>query len=191
MGSIGTAALLDVETTGFSAYADEIIELPITAFRYDRVKGQRLEVISEYSALREPSCRISRAASEVHGITRRMVRGHELDLRQIRAMLRQSDFIVAHCAAFDRSFLGRLIPSSRNKLWLCSRDGIDWFAKGFESRSLEDLARAHAIKNLRAHRAGGDVATLLDLLSHKSCRRTYFHELLRNAGLIRPQRHKA
>jgi len=190
MGSVRTAALLDVETTGFSSYADEIVELAITVFRYDRVRGQVLEVNSKYSGLREPSCRISRAASEVHGITRRMVRGLELDFRRIRAMLRQADFIVAHCAVFDRSFVGRLIPSSRKKLWLCSRGGIDWFAKGFEGRSLEDLATAHSIKNLRAHRAGGDVATLLALLSHRSRRRTYLHELLSNAGLIRPQRRK-
>jgi DNA polymerase-3 subunit epsilon len=51
-------------------------------------------------------------------------------------MLRQADFVVAHFAAFDRGFVGQLMPSSRDTTRLCSRDDIDWWAKGFESRSL-------------------------------------------------------
>jgi len=35
--------------------------------------------------------------------------------------------IVDHyCLAFDRRFVERLMPSSRDTTWLCSRDGIDW-----------------------------------------------------------------
>jgi len=94
-------------------------------------------------------------------------------------MLRQADFVVAHCAAFDRGFVERLMPSSRDTTWLCSRDGIDWWAKGFESRSLDDLAFAHDIENLRPHHASGDVATLLALLSYRPRRRKpYLYELL-------------
>jgi DNA polymerase-3 subunit epsilon len=58
-------------------------------------------------------------------------------------MLYQADFVVAHYAAFDRGFVERLMPSFRGATWLCSRDGIDWWAKGFESRCLENLAGAH------------------------------------------------
>lgn len=189
--SVGTGAVLDVETTGFSPHCEEIVELAVTVFRYDRAQGQMLEVVSEYSGLREPSCRISRAASAVHGITRRMVRGLELNYRRVREMLRGAEFVIGHCAAFDRSFVERLIPSLRKKTWLCSRDGIDWAAKGFPVRSLEELAAAHDIKNPRAHRAASDVATLLKLLSHRQRRRRpYLYELLRNAGIIRLQLRK-
>jgi len=55
MRSVGTAAVLDVETTGFCAYREEVLELAITLFRYDRVKGNVLDVVSEYSGLREPT----------------------------------------------------------------------------------------------------------------------------------------
>lgn len=183
--SYGTAAVIDVETTGFSPVTDQLIELAITLFSYDRVSGRVLAVVGEYSGLREPSCPIPRCASAVHGITRRLVRGHRLDYRRIRVMLRQADFVVAHYAAFDRSFVERLMPSSRDMTWLCSRDDIDWWAKGFESRSLEDLAFGHDIENQEPHRAIGDVSTLLALLSYRPARRkSYLYKLLNNAGLL-------
>jgi DNA polymerase-3 subunit epsilon len=162
--------------------------LAITVFRYDRLNGQMLEVASEYSGLREPRCRISWAASAVHGITRRAVKGLELNYRRVRGMLREAEFVIAHYAAFDRSFIERLIPSSRNRKWLCSRDGIDWAAKGFTSRSLGELATAHDIPNPHAHRAASDVATLLELLSYRQGRRRpYLYDLLCNGGIIVPQ----
>lgn len=187
----GTAIALDVETTGLSPRYHEIVELALILFRYDRVTGHPLEILTEYSGLREPSRPIPRSASAVHGLTRQGLRGLRLDYRQIRAMVRQADFVVAHCARFDRGFVARLMPSFRSATWLCSRDDIDWWAKGFESRSLEDLADAHGIENPRPHRASGDAATLLALLAHKPQREDpYLCEMLRNAGLIRARRRR-
>jgi exonuclease I len=53
------------------------------------------------------------------------------------------------------------------------------------SEKLEDLAAAHEIENPCAHRASGDVATLLALLSHRPRhRKAYLYELLRTAGIV-------
>lgn len=183
--SLGAAIVLDVETTGLSPHNDEILELALTLFRYDRVTGHVVEVGHTYAGLREPSCRIPRSASQVHGITRQVVRGSRLDYRKIRVMAAQADFVVAHNASFDREFVERLMPSFRRQTWLCSLYGIDWRAKGFTDRSLGQLAKAHGIEISQAHRALADVETLMALLSSTSRgRRSRLFQLLRYAGLV-------
>lgn len=100
-------------------------------------------------------------------------------------MAARADFVVAHNACFDREFVERLMPSFRSRAWLWSLYGIDWHAKGFTDRSLEELAKAHKIKMSHAHRALSDVETLLALLSSKSRgRRSRLFQLLRYAGLV-------
>jgi DNA polymerase-3 subunit epsilon len=135
--------------------------------------------------LREPSRPVPRDATAVHGITHRLTRGHRLDYRRIRDLRRRADFVVAHYLAFDRAFVELLMPSFRKATWLCSRDEIDWQKKGFADRSLEHLATMHQIRNPTPHRAAGDAATLLALLScrSRSRGRTYLHELIRGAGV--------
>jgi DNA polymerase-3 subunit epsilon len=184
---VGTAAVLDVETTGLSHSLDQVIELAIALFRFDRTTGEVLEVISQYSGLREPSCPISSDAGAIHGITLSMVRGRDLDHGRIGTMLEQAEFIVAHNARFDRGFVEPLIPSARKALWRCSCWDIDWRAKGFSRRSLEALAGSHRIGNPQSHRAAGDIETLLALLSHRpSSSQSYLYELLSSGQRHQP-----
>jgi hypothetical protein len=70
-----------------------------------------------------------------------------------------------------------------------SRESIDWHAKGFQGRSLEELTAAHEIDNLMPRRASSDVATLLTLLSYRAPRRKpYLQELLRNTCFLTKHR---
>jgi DNA polymerase-3 subunit epsilon len=177
----GVAAVVDIETTGLCVGTDEVIELALVLFRYDRRNGRIEEKMDAYSGLREPNCPISHGAYEVHHISRAVVRGRRLNYSRICAMLRKAEFVVAHNAEFDHGFLERLMKSFRTKTWLCSMRGINWKAKGLASRSLQDLAAAHHIKNPLPHRAGGDADTLMALLSYRRrCCRTRLSELLRN-----------
>jgi hypothetical protein len=70
---------------------EQFFNRPLILFRYDRIAGHVLDVVEEYSGLREPSCPIPGCASTVRGITHRLVRGLRLYCPRIRAMLRQAD----------------------------------------------------------------------------------------------------
>jgi DNA polymerase III epsilon subunit-like protein len=52
---IGTAAVLDLETTGLSRYFEEIIELAIAVFRYNRVTGRVRSNALVYNLFRSTS----------------------------------------------------------------------------------------------------------------------------------------
>jgi len=179
-GRYGRAAFVDVETTGLDPASDEIVELAIVLFAFDRETGTITGILDEYTGLREPSRPIPRQATAVHGITQRMVRGRRLDDARVRALLEQAEFLVAHNARFDRAFVTRLYPETAAKVWLCSMRGVDWRRHGHASRALQNLLAAHGIRVERAHRAGADCRAALALLS---CRGrdgdTYLQELLR------------
>ncbi len=178
-GAHGLGGFIDVETTGLDACRDEIIELSIVLFAYNRKTGQITGIVDEYTGLREPSVPISKAASRVNGLTLRKVRGRRLDMEKIQSILARAEFLVAHNAAFDKGFVCQLFAEAAQKPWLCSMRGVNWRQKGYASRSLQNLLQAHAIQVERAHRAENDVKAALVLLSCSGPDgRSYFSELL-------------
>ncbi|BAS26195.1 exonuclease [Limnochorda pilosa] len=179
------AGVVDVETTGLSPRRDEIVELALILFAFDRATGHIQGVVDEYSGLREPSVPISAGASKVNGITWEMVRGRRLDEPRVEQMLRRAEFLVAHNAPFDRSFLTRLFPLAGEKLWACSMRSVDWRGLGFDSAALQSLLRHHGIMAERAHRGPEDAHATLALLSRVGPdNRPYFYWLLQS---YRPQ----
>ena len=170
-------AIVDVETTGFSPYRDEIVELCIVLFR---INHDGLAVIEEeYTGLREPVNGINAAAAKVNGIDWVDVQGRDLDHQRVTDLVRRADFIIAHNASFDRGFVTRLYPQIAGKHWYCSMSGIDWRSKGCPRRGLQDLLAWHGIKPDRSHRASDDVRATLELLN--ICQGngiTYLNELL-------------
>ncbi|MFW6381457.1 MAG: exonuclease domain-containing protein [Bacillota bacterium] len=180
INNTGKAGFIDVETTGLSN-TDEIIELAITLFQFDRKNGKILQILDEYVGLREPGVSIKPGARKVHGLTRRDLKGKRLNREQIKRLIKEADFLIAHNASFDRRFVIKMFPEARQKEWRCSMSDISWKAKGFQSRGLQNLLYDHNLTADQAHRALDDVHAALRLLATRNRSgnyNTYFQELL-------------
>ena len=179
--NFGIGGLIDVETTGLSPHTDEIIEFAMVLFAFERSNSRILGIVDEYIGLREPACRISPGAARVNGISEFELRGKVLDESKITTMIEKAEFLIAHNATFDKSFVCKLFRFASGKPWYCSMKGINWYQKGCQSRSLQNLLQKHNIKVLKAHRADADVQAVLSLLAQNnadgSC---YFTELLQS-----------
>lgn len=173
------AAVIDVETTGLSQATEAVVELAIVLFSFDPVSGKVLEELDAYCGFRDPGRPIPPDATAKHGIRDEDVRGQKLDEARIRGILGKAHYLIAHNAAFDRGFVERLFPETKQMPWLCSMDGIAWRRKGFLSKGLQSLLAAHKIAPGSAHRALDDArATMRLLATEKPGGGTYLQELL-------------
>jgi len=160
---VRTAAIVDCETTGLTN-EDELIELGIITFRYNTMSGKVLEVMDEYSGLRQPRCKISKEAQAVHGLTRRELKGQSIEGARVRALLKQVEILFAHNAAFDKRFISEVVPEVDVKDWYCSMNTIPWRKRGFSSKGLQNLLLEHDLGAEASHRALADCRALLSLL---------------------------
>jgi DNA polymerase III subunit epsilon len=161
------AALVDVETTGFSSARDRIVEFAGVLFAFDPKSGRVLAIIGEYTALNDPGVPIPTRATEVHGIDQHMVQGHRLDHKKIDHLLADAEFVVAHNAEFDFGFLSLVSAVARSKPWRCSINGVSWASEGHDSTNLQTLLDSYGINPGTAHRALDDVLSTLDLLNRR------------------------
>lgn len=150
----------DVETTGFSAVTDRIVE--ISAVLFENAKPVR-----SFTSLIQPGMPMPSAASKVNGITDKMLEGAPCEKDVLQNFcefvgldaLSGDTLLVAHNAAFDIKFL----------LYACSRCGVtaDFsFAdtlelsremiSGPENFKLGTLAQYLEIEQTTAHRAEDD-----------------------------------
>ncbi len=169
----GIAGCIDVETTGLSAYTDEIVELALVLFSYD--ESSITGISDSYCGLREPYCEISSDAYDVHGLGMSDLAGQRLDTARVKGMIEKADFLVAHNANFDRGFVTKLLPSAKSKRWYCSMSGIRWSG----GKGLQAQLERHNIRPDQKHRALDDVMGVLDLLRCFNQRgETYFAEMM-------------
>jgi len=176
---IKTAGIVDMGTTGLNPVRDEIIEICIILFSFNVETGEVIDIIDKYCGLQEPTVPISKRAHRILGLNKSSVRGMSLDDQRIKSLLKQAEIIIAHNAAFHSAFLINLFSEAAEKPWLCSMNGIDWKKKGFLSKSLHKLLKAHGIESPAKHRAKYNaMATLSFLNNGGSGNESYLLELI-------------
>ena len=97
---------LDVETTGLDPVRDEIIQLAMVPFAYDR-DGRIHGAGEPFCQFRQPSIEIPERVTELTGIDIWDVAGKSIDPGDVQMFAGFPDLVVAHNAAFDRRFAER------------------------------------------------------------------------------------
>lgn len=148
---------VDCETTGFDWARDEVIELALLPFTYT-ADGRVAEVLhgEAQTHLRDPGRPIPESITALTGLTDDDVRGRHIDVEAATALIRRSDVVIAHNARFDRPFVERVLPATRDKAWACSRLEIPWRASGTASDALHCLLCHHGAYARDRHRALAD-----------------------------------
>lgn len=183
----GLGCVIDVETTGLDPSRHEVIELGLVLFAFDRSTGEVLGIVDEYLGQREPVGSIPKAATAVHGLTKRALKGKQLDYGRIEEILMKAEFFLAHNARFDHAFVSGLIEAANEKPWYCSMNGIDWRGRGYSSKGLQNLLRDHSIPSGTAHRGLDDSRAVLQLVSQPNQHGVpYLLELLTGRPAVRP-----
>jgi DNA polymerase-3 subunit epsilon len=160
-----TAIALDIETTGTASASDEIIELSVIPFEYSADDGRIFAVGQPLTQLEDPGRLIPPDVVQLTGITDAAVAGKRIDDRAVTALLRDTDFVVSHNAAFDRPFLERRLPVFADVPWACSMVDVPWKDRGYAAVGQEYLVEQHCGVFYDAHRAEPDALAMLHLLA--------------------------
>ena len=158
-------AMLDTETTGFDPQYHELIEIAVAMIVIDE-KARVIAVESLRSGMQQPCRPIEPEISRITGITTKMVEGKRFVPQQIANHLTEADACLAFNASFDRRHLEELVPEVGNMPWICAMTDVDWHGLGFDGRAQGYLLMQAGLFNHVAHRAGDDVASLVNLLAH-------------------------
>lgn len=178
VGDTVRAVVLDCETTGLDD-KDEVIELAIVPFEYERATGQVMSVGEPFHSFREPSVPIGDSV-KIHGITSEMVAGRVITNEQVTRATFGAQVVIAHNAGFDRPMCERLWPVLEDIAWACSCNDIAWRAEGFETAALKWLLVSHGYFH-DGHRAVDDALALLFLLTLPLADRLALSALLEQA----------
>lgn len=185
-GETRRGLFVDSETTGLDPESDEVIELALLPFEYERETGVIVSVdhAGALSALRQPSKPIPAESTLIHGISDEMVRGQVIDDARVRAIVEPAHIVLAHNAGFDRPMLEKHWPVFEDKHWACSLEEIDWRGEGLGSARLDYLLWARGFFH-EGHRALSDAEAALFLLTLPLPRsgRVALEMLLANARL--------
>ena len=155
-------AVVDVETTGLDPDGDQIVELAIRRFDFDR-DGRVLQIRRGRSWCEDPGYSVDREISRITSLSDADLAGEMFDDLEIIETLNAADIIIAHNAPFDRKFVERRFPGARGRPWACTLREVDWCGHGFEGRQLGWLLAQTGWFH-DAHRALNDVDAVMQLL---------------------------
>jgi len=174
--------ILDLETTGLNVKEDKIIEIALKVIKIDKIDGSIISLEGSYESFQDPGFHIEDKISKITGIDDEMVAGQDIDWMRVGEIVQNTDIMVAHNAQFDRSFMDRYMPLSKDKIWACSVKDIDWLNRGFAKGSLELLSIWHGFY-YDSHRAMNDVDAVIHLITHPSNNNKPVIELIKNSQI--------
>ena len=157
-------AVVDVETTGTSIEADEIVSLAVLRLDAD---GRELD---RFASLVRPAGPIPAEATAVHGIDDAAVRGAPTFAEladELRALLEGAVF-VAHNADFDLPLVQHAFARAGARYLpmgvACTLDAFRLLEPSERSHRLESLCERHGIELDDAHDARDDALATVELL---------------------------
>jgi DNA polymerase-3 subunit epsilon len=162
-GEVVRAVVVDCETTGLDPVVDEVIELAILPFEYERATGRLVSIGEPFHSFREPSVPIG-DSEKVHGISPAMVAGHSITNEQVTRATFGAQLAIAHNAGFDRPQCEDIAAVFEDMVWACSLADIDWRSEGLQTAKLDYLLLKQGWF-FDGHRATDDAAALLWLLT--------------------------
>jgi len=143
---VSLIAVVDTETTGFDPTKDRVIEAS-----WALVDVETAKVVSVHSRLMASE---TNAAEAVNGIPVRLLGRYAAPFQPVRFEAPVTA-ILAHNAAFDSQW--QAFDSAAP--WVCTKDDWEWPACA-SGKKLIEVALAHGVGVVSAHRAFADVLTL-------------------------------
>lgn len=153
--------VFDVETTGFKAIVDEIIELGVVV-----LDGMTGEEISVFNSILKVEGDVSDKIVELTGITKKMSdKGMSQDLAKayLESVIDENTIVVCHNVPFDFSFLAHKY-GIEPKMFIDTLTISRVVDKAHKSHNLDAVTERYGISLENAHRALNDARATADVL---------------------------
>ncbi|MCR5145153.1 MAG: 3'-5' exoribonuclease [Lachnospiraceae bacterium] len=149
--------VLDTETTGLSAYYDEIIEIGLIRVRDD-------VIVERFSQLLHPRDEVSDFITELTGITNEMLEGMPsiIDVKEKVLAFIGDDIVLGHNTSFDIRFLNEGFKTKIDNLYMDTMQFSRKVYPELKHHRLSDMTKYLGLSN-NEHRALADCISTKEL----------------------------